>query len=172
LRKKITDIFEERRITRKEKNKLGEWEEVKKVLYKSRPVDHLLLPLRFFNLAIDLTFIKIAQMIIEATGQIESTGASVFLSLVLFLAYYFICEFYFQRTFGKLLTNSVVVDEYGEKPDFKTICIRTIIRFIPFEAFSFFWLEGDRWWHDTLTKTYVISKSELTLIKNKLAKES
>lgn len=76
--------------------------------------------------------------------------------------YYFISEVTTQRTIGKLATSSVVVDEYGNKPSASTILGRSFSRIVPFEAFSCF---SERGWHDTWSKTYVVSKSELEKIK-------
>ncbi len=64
--------------------------------------------------------------------------------------YYFVLEFLFLQTIGKLHNNSYIQFE-GSK--LKAIYIRTIVRFIPFEAFSFF---GKNGWHDHIAKTKVI----------------
>jgi hypothetical protein len=42
----------------------------------------------------------------------------------------------------------------GSKPGLRTILLRTLCRFIPFEPFSFF---GERGWHDGLSDTLVVS---------------
>jgi uncharacterized RDD family membrane protein YckC len=76
--------------------------------------------------------------------------------------YYFVSEVTTQRTIGKLATSSLVVDEYGNKPSASTILGRSFARIVPFEAFSCF---SERGWHDTWTKTYVVSKAELEKIK-------
>lgn len=76
--------------------------------------------------------------------------------------YYFVSEVTTQRTIGKLATNSLVVDEYGNKPSASTFLGRSFARIVPFEAFSCF---SDRGWHDTWSKTYVVSKAELEKIK-------
>lgn len=74
---------------------------------------------------------------------------------IIFYLYYLLFEAITGRTLGKLITGTKVVNEFGEKPDIKTIAIRTICRFIPFEVFSYF---GDEptGWHDRLSKTYVV----------------
>jgi uncharacterized RDD family membrane protein YckC len=71
------------------------------------------------------------------------------------LIFYFILESTSQRTIGKLITQTKVVLENGEKPSLETIIIRSLCRIIPFEPFSFF---GNipRGWHDTISKTYVV----------------
>lgn len=57
------------------------------------------------------------------------------------------------RTLGKLCTGSRAVREDGGTISFGTALLRTVIRFVPFEAFSTL---GGRPWHDTWSKTYVI----------------
>ena len=60
------------------------------------------------------------------------------------------------KTPAKFITKTKVITEYGEKPSFKTIFIRTLVRFVPFEAFSFLSPERPRGWHDRWSKTIVI----------------
>ena len=60
-----------------------------------------------------------------------------------------------QRTIGKLVTQTKVVLENGEKPAPETIILRSLCRFIPFNAISFL---GNipRGWHVTISKTFVV----------------
>ena len=76
--------------------------------------------------------------------------------VALFL-YYSIFEFLTGKTLAKYITKTKVVNEKGSKPNYKKILLRTICRFIPFEAFSFL---GDDTlgWHDQLSKTRVIEE--------------
>ena len=60
--------------------------------------------------------------------------------------YYTLFESLTQKTPGKFFTNTIVINEYGQKPDFSNILGRSIIRLIPFEALSF--LTTGRGWHD------------------------
>jgi len=69
--------------------------------------------------------------------------------------YYFICDYFFQRTVGKLVTKTKTVNVWGEKPKLKQVLIRTTTRFVPFEALTFFTSNGVGW-HDKLSKTRVI----------------
>jgi len=70
--------------------------------------------------------------------------------------YYVIFEYSTGRSVAKFITKTKVVNMQGEQPGFKTIFIRTLCRFIPFEAFSFLG-ESKTGWHDTLSKTRVIN---------------
>jgi uncharacterized RDD family membrane protein YckC len=80
---------------------------------------------------------------------------SIFITFI----FYFLFEWKFARTPGKWITRTIVVNEFGEKPDGGTIAIRTLCRLIPFEAFSCF-SESGQGWHDKFSKTYVIPLSE------------
>lgn len=73
----------------------------------------------------------------------------------LFILYYFIFESIWQRTPAKFITGTKVVTCDGTKPTPGTIMKRTLIRIVPFEAFSFL---GERvyGWHDRWSETYVI----------------
>jgi len=63
------------------------------------------------------------------------------LGIVVGYAYYVFFEGVTGRSIGKYFTKTKVVTEDGEKPNFETILVRSLCRFIPFEAFSF--LGGD-----------------------------
>jgi uncharacterized RDD family membrane protein YckC len=54
---------------------------------------------------------------------------------------------------GKLITGSKVVRHDGTAIDWKDAVVRTLCRFIPFEAFSAL---GTYPWHDQLSKTKVV----------------
>jgi len=126
---------------------------------------------RFANRLIDLIacwafmfvfafFIGIILAIISPSAiqnfQDDSTLLEYTLAIVSIIIYYTLSEFIAGRTLGKLITGTKVVNENGGKPSFDTALLRTICRFIPFEAFSFL---GDQaiGWHDTLSKTRVVN---------------
>ena len=77
------------------------------------------------------------------------------ITAIIFVIFYFILESISQRTIGKLVTQTKVVLENGEKPAPETIILRSLCRFIPFNAISFL---GNipRGWHDTISKTFVV----------------
>jgi uncharacterized RDD family membrane protein YckC len=66
----------------------------------------------------------------------------------------------FGRSFGKLITGTVVVNKNGLRPTFESILIRTFCRLIPFDGLSFLGKSG-RIWHDSLSKTYVVNRKAL-----------
>jgi uncharacterized RDD family membrane protein YckC len=79
------------------------------------------------------------------------------LGLLYNFVYYAAFETFYGSTPGKMLLGRVVINEYGERPDFPRIALRTVCRWIPFDAISCFWPRG---WHDQLSKTFVVTKAE------------
>jgi uncharacterized RDD family membrane protein YckC len=136
---------------------------------------------RFLNAIIDSLFIYILVLsagttivlIAEATSNFAVSGWVETLSgveimgyglLIMFL-YYFLTEVYFSRTLAKLVTRTVVVASDGSKPTIKMIFIRTLSRFIIFEALSYLG-SVSRGWHDSLSGTYVVKKKKLAKSKH------
>ncbi|QSB26897.1 RDD family protein [Flavobacterium sp. CLA17] len=131
---------------------------------------------RFFNCIIDFAFILITiflvTLIVVITGNILQLDiyrmwgeilihlgfVGTYLSFA--MVYYFIFESFSGRTLGKIMTGSIVINEYGLKPGFGIIFKRTLCRFIPFDALSFLG-ESGRMWHDSLSNTYVVEKDVL-----------
>ncbi len=96
-----------------------------------------------------------------------SLSMSYFPSYLLYALYYFIFESISQSTPGKMLTNTLVINEYGQKPSRNELIVRSLIRLVPFEAFSCL---SERRWHDRWSKTWVISKEENQKIQAALNK--
>jgi len=78
----------------------------------------------------------------------------IFGCLFIFI-YYVGFETIWQRTPGKFITGTKVIRSDGSKPSLGIIFGRTLMRFVPFEAFSFL---GARvyGWHDRCSGTYLI----------------
>lgn len=81
------------------------------------------------------------------TKLVISAGVTTF--------YYLVFETFTGRTLGKLATNTRVVDALGNRPQAKAILIRTLVRLMPLEAFTFIG-EFAIGLHDSASKTYVI----------------
>lgn len=79
--------------------------------------------------------------------------ATFVLFFVVSTIYYLVFEGIFKTTPGKYLLQNRVVSHQSEKVRFSQIVARTFSRRIPFEAFSFFGVNG---WHDSLSKTGVV----------------
>ncbi|HUW17819.1 MAG TPA: RDD family protein [Sedimentisphaerales bacterium] len=80
------------------------------------------------------------------------------LGLALVFSYYFVFESSWQRTPAKFVTGTKVITADGRKPALSTIALRTLVRFVPFEALSFL-SERAYGWHDKWSGTYVIRKA-------------
>lgn len=117
---------------------------------------------RFLNRVADsFVYIYIALIYIndglfgEALRDEASFGIYTLFELPFLVAYYLLFEAVFQSTPGKCLTNTIVVNDSGERPSFTQILGRTFSRLIPFDAFTFFG-NSARGWHDSLPNTYVV----------------
>lgn len=73
------------------------------------------------------------------------------------IAYYVLLESFTGRTLGKLITGSKVITTKSTKADWKTIFLRTVFRYIPFEQFSFL-KKNPAGWHDSLSSTLVVDR--------------
>ena len=126
---------------------------------------------RFANYIIDYLFlIGLGALVGAALGLILGYFAPEYLSIidaenhlldylfgfVIGIIYYSFFEGFTGRSLGKFFTKTKVVTEEGERPDFGTVFIRSMCRYIPFNAFSF--LGSDpAGWHDRFSKTRVVS---------------
>lgn len=93
----------------------------------------------------------------------DKFGLIVFFFLIKF-TYYLIFESVFKNTPAKFITACYVTDEEGNPPSFSIILKRTLLRFVPFESFSF--LMGKNL-HDDYSDTYVINKKTDLTIENR-----
>ncbi len=89
----------------------------------------------------------------EAGGAVLQRVPELLLGITIVFAYYVFFEALWARTPGKLLFGTRVVNEDGGKPTIGQVLGRTACRFIPFEGLSCF---GERGWHDSIPKTYVV----------------
>lgn len=89
-------------------------------------------------------------------AQHMSVLESYLTSMLILLFYYVLTERLFGCTLGKLITGTRVVDENGDRPGTVQIVLRTLIRFVPFEAFSVAFSSDGRGWHDRWSQTCVV----------------
>ena len=100
-------------------------------------------------------------------------GIAIIIGLTINMLYYFICEAFCNgKTIGKWITGLQVVDLDGNRPTIRRIALRTLARLIPFDYLSFFGTDKwsgeedlDGFWHDSLSKTYVIQVNKIALFK-------
>ncbi|NET36066.1 MAG: RDD family protein [Cyanothece sp. SIO1E1] len=88
----------------------------------------------------------------EIIENINDLLLGIMLNLVYFVGLESLCG----RTIAKFITRTKVVTVSGQKPDFGTIFIRTLCRYIPFEPFSFLG-NNPYGWHDSIPKTRVVN---------------
>lgn len=122
---------------------------------------------RFANYIIDMVVYYILSAILGAVFAFsspqmvleENSSSRLTLYLTIFLilfAYYTVMEAAFNgKTVGKLITRTRAVREDGSPLGWDKAALRTLCRFIPFEAFSFF--SGSIGWHDSIPKTLVVN---------------
>lgn len=117
---------------------------------------------RIINLLIDTMVVGIltlfVMIILDYAGinfKFISTKSNIkIIFIVIQISYYLILEFTLNKTIGKFITHSKVVNLHFSKPNFFQLIIRTVIRFVPFEFLSF--INMGKGWHDLLSKTLVI----------------
>ncbi|BDD08255.1 hypothetical protein FUAX_06870 [Fulvitalea axinellae] len=81
-------------------------------------------------------------------------GTDLLIGLLSAFSYFFLFEGLTKgRTMGKLITGTKAVGEEGEPLTWKMAFIRSLVRFVPFEAFSFL---GEQGFHDKWSKTEVV----------------
>jgi uncharacterized RDD family membrane protein YckC len=122
--------------------------------------------LRSINFIIDIVAIfliyRSTAYIIQKLLNIISIREILFLNrttvFIVFILYFILAENMFQKTLGKIITKTKVVNLDGEKPNFVNITIRTFSRLIPFDGISYLYsISG---FHDKLSKTIVIKDTE------------
>lgn len=182
--KKITELTEKRKRTEYVKDAYGNREKKTVEYIAKRSVKTITPGPRFGHYFIDWIAFHIVIYIVNfmfglmavITQSSPSTQLTIALFqlitiLLLYPALYAFCEFVWQKTPGKFLTKTIVIDEYGNKPAAQTIILRSLCRLVPFEPFSCF---GDHshGWHDRWSKTWVVTLDELAEIKKLQAEQS
>ncbi len=109
-------------------------------------LDYIGLTLVSFLLGVVLELIGASNVFAHALGDL--------FGIVGMTAYYVVCEGLWGRTPGKFVTGTRVVHVDGGPPRFMQIVGRTLVRFVPFEPFSF--LRGPPGWHDRWSSTRVV----------------
>jgi len=71
--------------------------------------------------------------------------------------YYVVCEYYLEgKTFGKYLTQTIVITPDGRAPSLNQVLIRSTLRFIPMEGLFLFLTPQSL--HDEWSGTFVIEE--------------
>jgi len=112
---------------------------------------------RFFNLIIDTIVWFIIVAILTNALDAKDPMQMVFGYLIFFasyIGYYTLMETKYQKTIGKFVTKTKVVNKNGTKPQGGDILRRTFCRIIPFDRISFLFTPNG--FHDRLSDTTVI----------------
>lgn len=128
---------------------------------------------RFVHYLLDLLFLFPFMFSMVAYTELRSLGYELtIIANILYYGAYFIYSFFseaiFRQTFGKIATNSCVVSN-GIPLTTGRIFIRTLCRYIPFDAFSFLW--GGNW-HDSVSSTAVVYVDSWEKVFNETDPES
>ena len=179
--KTIEDLKKTVYTTKESVNAFGERERVKVPIQLKRKINTVQGGALFGHYLIDLALITaisfgIGWSCIFENGPTEFTQLQLggsryawnFSGYIVVLLYYLISEAIMGRTIGKFATRSYVIDKYAKKPEFGAIFTRSLSRWIPFYALSCL---GEKGWHDKLSATYVVTKTEWEALKKELAGE-
>ena len=117
---------------------------------------------RFIHLIVDSTAFIILTIILISVVGLFITPSSQTQMLILvylifataFLGYYIFMETKYQKTIGKFITKTKVVNKDGGKPELKDIVRRTFCRLIPFDRISFLFTPNG--FHDRISDTIII----------------
>jgi uncharacterized RDD family membrane protein YckC len=115
--------------------------------------------IRIANFIIDILIIVFAWLLSNLILYVIGFDSfSSILFYLIYFCYYFFFEFLAGKTPGKMLTRTVVKTFGGNKPSTKRILIRSLLRLIPYDYFSF--LFGGIGLHDELSKTTVVKEDK------------
>lgn len=101
-----------------------------------------------------------------------SRGQEFLLNIGVFIFYFASQEALWGITLGKLITRTRVVTENDQPITWKHAMLRSLVRLVPFEAFSFLSGSQPRGWHDRWTGTKVVSLRAADIEKARAAQES
>ncbi len=113
---------------------------------------------RILNMETTLVLRTMHDIMVHQKEILQSFLVAVSITIV----YYTSLESAEGATFGKLLTNTKVVDMNGNKPSFTTILLRSICRNIPFNVLSFIFTTTGRGWHDKLSNTKLVQRKKFS----------
>ena len=113
---------------------------------------------RFIHLVVDtIAFYILAILLFMILHFIVNITNDAIVYVVIFMAfflYYGYMETKYQKTIGKFITKTKVINIDGSKPESSDIIRRTFCRLIPFDQLSFLFTENG--FHDRLSETTII----------------
>jgi len=131
--------------------------------------------IRFANFIIDQIMVIIIAIVAGVVIAVlsrevteEESFADTLITYGLMFSYYAVMEGVWGRTVGKFITGTKVVNLRDGKASFGQACLRSLCRFIPFEAFSFLGNSASGW-HDSIPKTRVVKITPVQRIQPAVA---
>ena len=120
---------------------------------------------RFLNYLIDGIVIQCFAVPIQlGMSMADDNLSSIFVTFCGQFAYYTLLESLNNgKTLGKMATGTRVVSDYGYKAEGGAIAIRTLCRFVPFNAISIFFNDNSIMWHDKWSSTIVVDEKQSIL---------
>ncbi len=120
--------------------------------------------IRFVHLLIDtfawqfmvILISFLAGLVFQPVKESEETLISFIIIFGTYFGYYIFFETKYQKTIGKFITNTKVINTNGTKPEITDITARTFYRLIPFDTISYLFTR--RGFHDYLSQTKVIKE--------------
>ena len=115
---------------------------------------------RFWNYVIDAIAVQLGSTAVTVVvvavwpDLLSNFFVSFAFGTALYAAYFGLFEAAFGRTPAKWITGTRVVARDGSTPTLDAIALRTLVRLIPFEPFSF--LFANSGWHDRMSETRVV----------------
>jgi uncharacterized RDD family membrane protein YckC len=120
---------------------------------------------RFLNSLLDAIILSVIYKIFSPIMTLLSDYTHDLIILTFAFSYFTFFELILGKTPGKFLTGIKVISPSGRKLTFGQISLRTLIRIIPFEQFSFLFQRGklgeELWWHDAWSKTCVVNSGNM-----------
>ncbi len=124
----------------------------KKVSSLTRFIHFIIDTIAFFILTMIFAFVL--GLFINPTDQSLMTLIGYLMLAAGFFGYYVFMETKFQKTIGKFITKTKVVNKNGTRPEVGDIVRRTFCRLIPFDRVSFLFTPNG--FHDRLSDTTII----------------
>ncbi|HEY1041399.1 MAG TPA: RDD family protein [Candidatus Paceibacterota bacterium] len=116
---------------------------------------------RLVNYLIDNVFIVVILLALFRIIPFYREGTQFVVTLLVYFGYYFLFEYFCEKTLGKFITKTRVVTYENKKPSIDHFLLRTLVRFVPFEAFSFI-AKRPVGFHDVWASTRVVSDQEIS----------
>ena len=176
MKRNITKISRKATRIQKDKNSEGQWIETEFYYTYLEPLPYTSIAKRILHRIVDLLLIQLffatsvfsVMLLFALIGEsakyfFTHLQISDFLLGLIVIVYYLSCSFFyytiveivFGRTIGHMVTGSIVVNEFGEKPSVSKIVLRSLARYTPLDSISAF---EKRALHDQFSETLVLNK--------------